>query len=204
LTFEGITCYPGHINSVDEQGVRELQRVDERLQSVLDDLKDAGFVAGIVSGGSTPALFESHRVHAWNEIRPGTYIFNDRNTVSCGGCSWEDCAAFVLTTVVSTSVKGQMIIDGGSKTFSSDRLLTGGDAGFGHIVEAPDAVFAKMNEEHGYVNLQHAGREFQVGDKVRVIPNHICVVVNLHETVYGVRGQNVENCWKVEARGKLQ
>jgi D-serine deaminase-like pyridoxal phosphate-dependent protein len=61
-----------------------------------------------------------------------------------------------------------------------------------------------MNEEHGYVDLSRAEREFGIGDRVRVIPNHICVAVNLHEQVYGVRGDHVEEVWKVEARGKLQ
>jgi D-serine deaminase-like pyridoxal phosphate-dependent protein len=148
-------------------------------------------------------LFHSHRIQAWNEIRPGTYIFNDKNTAALGACSFDDCAASILTTVVSTSVKGQMIVDGGSKTFSSDRLLTG-EPGFGYLVEAPGAVFTKMNEEHGYVDIRRAEREFQVGDRAHIIPNHICAAVNLHETIYGVRGDQVEECWRVEARGKLQ
>ena len=75
---------------------------------------------------------------------------------------------------------------------------------FGHVVEAPAARFHKMNEEHGYVDLTHTGREFSVGDRVHVIPNHICVAVNLHERVYGMRGDTVEEIWQVDARGKLQ
>ena len=135
----------------------------------------------------------------------GGYIFNDRNTVSERACALEDCAASVLATVVSTARTGQMIIDGGSKTFSSDRLAVGGDtAGFGHLVDDPRAVFTKMNEEHGYVDIRNCDRKFSVGDRVRMIPNHICVVVNLHERLYGVRGETVEHVWTVEARGKLQ
>ena len=61
-----------------------------------------------------------------------------------------------------------------------------------------------MNEEHGFVDLSGAGRTFEIGDRVHIIPNHICVAVNLHEQVYGVRGDQVEEVWKVEGRGKLQ
>jgi D-serine deaminase-like pyridoxal phosphate-dependent protein len=61
-----------------------------------------------------------------------------------------------------------------------------------------------MNEEHGYIDVSRTNREFSAGDRLRIIPNHICVAVNLHETVYGVRGDRVEECWKVEGRGKLQ
>jgi D-serine deaminase-like pyridoxal phosphate-dependent protein len=96
-----------------------------------------------------------------------------------------------------------MIIDGGSKTFSSDRLNSA-EVTFGQVVEAPGARFHKMNEEHGFIDLAHAEAEFSVGDRVHVIPNHICVAVNLHEKVYGVRGDVVEEVWPVDARGKLQ
>jgi D-serine deaminase-like pyridoxal phosphate-dependent protein len=97
-----------------------------------------------------------------------------------------------------------MIIDGGSKTFSSDRLANTAEVTFGRLVEAPGARFHKMNEEHGFIDLSHAEAKFSVGDRVRVIPNHICVAVNLHEKVYGVRGDTVEEVWPVDARGKLQ
>jgi D-serine deaminase-like pyridoxal phosphate-dependent protein len=97
-----------------------------------------------------------------------------------------------------------MIIDGGSKTFSSDRPVNSPDVTFGQIVEAPAARFHKMNEEHGFVDTTQAGRDFSVGDRVRVIPNHVCVAMNLHERVYGLRGGTVEEVWTVDARGKLQ
>jgi len=96
-----------------------------------------------------------------------------------------------------------MIIDGGSKTFPSDRLANTAEVTFGHLVEAPGARFHKMNEEHGFIEIAHAAAEFSVGDRVRVIPNHICVAVNLHEKVYGVRGETVEEVWPVDARGKV-
>jgi len=124
--------------------------------------------------------------------------------VRSGGCALEDCAATILATVVSTARAGHMIVDGGSKTFSSDRPLNSPEVTFGHVVEAPGACFHKMNEEHGFIDLTRADREFVVGDRVRVIPNHICVAVNLHEQAYGVRGGQVEEIWKVDARGKLQ
>ena len=204
LRFEGITFYPGQIKSLDESGLEGLQRVSEITRAVLEDFRKAGIETRIVSGGSTPTLFHSHQVYGLTEIRPGTYVFNDLNTVRSGACAMEDCAAWILATVVSTARPGHMIIDGGSKTFSSDRLANSAEVTFGHLVEAPGARFHKMNEEHGFVDLTHAETEFSVGDRVHVIPNHICVAVNLHERVYGVRGDEVEEAWTVDARGKLQ
>ena len=204
LSLEGITFYPGQIKSLDEAGMRQIDQLSATVDGILKDLKRIDFTPKIVSGGSTPTWLHSHRVAGLNEIRPGTYIFNDKNTVASGACGYEDCAGSILTTVVSTARKNQMIVDGGSKTFSSDRLSGSAEVSFGYLCEAPDAVFTKMNEEHGYVDIRAAGRDFTIGDRVRIIPNHICVAMNLHETVYGIRGDEVEQAWKVEGRGKLQ
>jgi D-serine deaminase-like pyridoxal phosphate-dependent protein len=204
LKLEGITFYPGHIKDAEEAGLRGLAQVADLLRSILDEFRAAGIELKVVSGGSTPTLFHSHEVRGLNEIRPGTYVYNDINTVRSAGCALSDCAASLLTTVVSTAVPGQMIVDGGSKTFSSDRLANSNELTFGHVMEAPGARFHKMNEEHGYIDITRAERRFDIGDRVRIIPNHICVAVNLHEQMYGIRGDQVEEVWKVEGRGKLQ
>jgi D-serine deaminase-like pyridoxal phosphate-dependent protein len=204
LKLRGIAFYPGHIKALSESGLRALDRLRELLASILADFRRAGIETPIVSGGSTPTLFHSHQIEGLTEIRPGTYVFNDMNTVTCGACELEDCAAAILATVVSTAHAGQMIIDGGSKTFSSDRLSASSEVTFGRVREAPGARFHKMNEEHGFIDLARAERTFDIGERVRVIPNHICVAVNLHERVYGVRGETVEETWTVDARGKLQ
>jgi D-serine deaminase-like pyridoxal phosphate-dependent protein len=204
LRLEGITFYPGHIKDMDETGLHALAALNDLLATILTDLAAAGIEPRIVSGGSTPTLFRSHEIAGLNEIRPGTYIFNDINTVRSNACTMEDCAAMIHATVVSTARPGHMIIDGGSKTFSSDRLNIGAEVTFGHVVEAPEARFFKMNEEHGYIDLAGGRDDFRPGDRVRVIPNHVCVAVNLHEQVYGVRGDLVEEVWRVDARGKLQ
>jgi D-serine deaminase-like pyridoxal phosphate-dependent protein len=153
----------------------------------------------IVSGGSTPTLFHSHEVVGLNEIRPGTYVYNDINTVRSGACAMEDCAASVLVTVVSLPRPGAMIVDGGSKTFSSDAPPT-----FGHLVEDSEAVFHRMNEEHGFIDISKCTRQFHLGEKLRIIPNHVCVVMNLHEQAHGHRNGQIERSWPIAARGKLQ
>ena len=204
LRLEGITFYPGHIKAADESAEPAIEALASLLHRITSEWKRAGLPLNIVSGGSTPLLFQSHRIEGMTEIRPGTYIFNDKNTWNMGACAREDCAATILTTIVSTARPGQIIIDGGSKTFSSDRLANSSEVSFGYFVDAPQAVLGKMNEEHGFVDVRGVQREFSVGDRLRIIPNHICVAVNLHEQLYGVRGDTVECVWPVAARGKLQ
>lgn len=204
LRLEGITFYPGHVKAADESAEPAIEALSALVHQMTLDWKRAGLPLNVVSGGSTPLLFQSHRIAGMNEIRPGTYIFNDKSTWFMGACKQEDCAASIVTTIVSTARPGQIIVDGGSKTFSSDRLANSSEVSFGHIIEAPEAVLAKMNEEHGYIDVRGVDREFQAGDRIRIIPNHICVAVNLHEQIYGVRGDQVEHVWPVAARGKLQ
>jgi len=205
LSFEGIAFYPGHIKDNGQQGREALTALGALIQSILADFRREGIEARIVSGGSTPSLFHSHEVTGVNEIRPGTYVYNDWNTVASGACTPVECAAVLLVTVVSTARPGQIVVDGGSKTFSSDRLAGSGvESTFGHVVEAPQAVFHKMNEEHGYINVRECGRKVEIGERLRIVPNHICVAVNLHERIYGIRGGELEEVWEVAGRGKLQ
>jgi D-serine deaminase-like pyridoxal phosphate-dependent protein len=196
----GLTFYPGHIREQHDQKIEQLSSTVDATRIAFEN---ARMPADIVSGGSTPLLFRSHEIAGLNEIRPGTYVFNDMNTVGSGGCKVEDCAASILVTVVSHRSGERVIVDGGSKTFSSDRD-SAGEPTFGRLIDAPEAVFPRMNEEHGFIDIRATGRQFEIGEKLRVIPNHICVAVNLHEFVYGTRGDTVEEVWKVEARGKLQ
>jgi D-serine deaminase-like pyridoxal phosphate-dependent protein len=201
VRFRGLTFYPGHIKHEDPAAIAALSQL---ISKTVAEFRAAGIEPEIVSGGSTPALFHSHEVEGLNEIRPGTYVYNDLNTIESGACKLEDCAATVLVTVVSLPRPGAMIVDGGSKTFSSDRLTGSSAVTFGRVVEDPKCVFHKMNEEHGFIDISRADRKFHLGEKLRIIPNHVCVVMNLHERVHGIRGGEVELEWKVEARGKLQ
>jgi len=203
LRWRGLAFYPGHIKALDEAGRARLGSLREALWSTVGLLKERGLEPEIVSGGSTPLLWESHTMPEMNEIRPGTYIFNDRNTVLSGACSPADCAATILVTVVSAA-PDRIIIDGGSKTFSSDRLAATGEATFGEVLGHPRLRFHKMNEEHGFIDLNGEPQSFRPGDRLRIVPNHICVAMNLHERVFAVRGEDVVAEWRVEARGKLQ
>lgn len=199
--FRGITFYPGHIkNQNDAVGIA---RLSDTISQTVDTFRRAGLAPEIVSGGSTPLLFRSHEIEGLNEIRPGTYVFNDMNTIASAACTLADCAASIMVTVVSTPRAHTAIVDGGSKTFSSDRLAGSTDITFGRVTEAPGTRFHKMNEEHGFLDTTNSERGFGTGEKLRIIPNHVCVAVNLHETVYGIRGEEVERSWKVEGRGKL-
>jgi len=171
-----------------------------KIDAVLAALSNAGFETKIVSGGSTPGAAYTSLVPRTTEIRPGTYVFYDASSLQAKVCVEDDCALRVLTTVVSTAVPRQCVIDAGSKTFSSDPTV--GVGTFGHFIGRPWTM-RKMNEEHGYVELD-GNAPPGVGEKVWVVPSHVCATVNLHDEIaYGRRGR-VDGSWKVMARGKVR
>ena len=192
LEFSGFLFYP------TEQSWPQTQRFyDEALHGV----REAGLEPHIVSTGGTPNLVNMGQLEGATEHRAGTYIFNDRMMLACGAATSDDCALSVYTTVVSRAAADRGILDAGSKTLPAD---TGALAdGFGLIVEYPQAKIHAFAEEHGFLDLSRSNDRPQVGDVVSVIPNHVCVVVNMFDRMIAVRGDKIIEVLPVAARGKL-
>jgi len=204
LEFSGLAFYPGHVReSVDEQDAK-LSALGASLERALARFTEAGLPPRVVSGGSTPTLWRTHELPGVTELRPGTYVYNDRTTASIGACAWDDCALTVLATVVSTAVPGQAVIDAGTKSLGREPVRGADGEGFGQLLEHPEVTVARMSEEHGVLDLAASDWRPAVGDRVRVIPNHVCIVVHLNDLVYGLRGDAVATSWPVAARGRGQ
>jgi D-serine deaminase-like pyridoxal phosphate-dependent protein len=211
LRYEGVGFYPGHIRTAIGEQQPQLAELARTLGASLSALEGAGLPPKVVSGGSTPAAWRMHEVAGITEVRPGTYVYNDRATAALGACEWDECALTVLATVVSTSVPGQAVIDAGTKALGREPIdgarAAGADpaltAGFGALLDRPEVTVARMSEEHGILDLSRSDWQPRVGDQVRVVPNHVCIVVHLNDVVYGVRGHDVvETKWPVAARGR--
>jgi D-serine deaminase-like pyridoxal phosphate-dependent protein len=201
LNFAGMLFYPGHIReAVGEQGA-PLTQLGADIARYVTALGAAGLPPRVVSGGSTPAAWRMHEVPLVNEVRPGTYAYNDRTTAMIGACDWDDCALTVLATVVSVAVPGQAVIDAGTKALGREPLRAEGD-GYGALLDHPEVVVSRMSEEHGILDLSKTTWRPRLGDQVRVVPNHVCIVVHLFDEIIGVRGHAVETRWPVEARGR--
>jgi len=192
LTFGGFMLYP------TESGWAEAQAFfDEALAGV----RAHGLDAKMVSTGGSPNLKNLGKLNGATEHRPGTYIYNDRMQVAAGVASWDDCALNIYATVVSRAAPERGILDAGSKTLTSD---TGGLDGHGLILEHPEARIARFAEEHGFLDLSRSNTRPNVGDVVRIVPNHVCVVVNMMDEVVMVRGDEIVGVLPVAARGKLR
>jgi len=214
LRYDGVAFYPGHVRQTTDAQAPAMAGVARQVEGTLEALARAGHPATVVSGGSTPTAWRMHEIPGLTEVRPGTYVYNDRVTAAIGACEWDACAFSVLATVVSTSVSGQAVIDAGSKALGRESMDHGrvdgaaaaaGDRvdGFGALLDRPEVVVTRMSEEHGVLDLSRTEWRPAVGDTVRVVPNHACVVVHLNDLVYGVRDDVVETRWAVAARGRV-
>lgn len=201
LIYRGITFYPGHIRAAVGQQSKDLDQLRSHLRHALEVLEQSGLKPEVVSGGSTPTAWEAHGIDGLTEMRPGTYAYNDRITAQVGACDWEDCALTVLATVVSTAVPGQAVIDAGSKALGREPPDREGD-GYGALLDQPEVTVQRLSEEHGILDLRNTGWRPALGEQVRVVPNHVCIAVHLHEVVYGIRHEQVESSWPVLARGR--
>lgn len=156
----------------------------------------------VVSGGGTPNAWSSHEIAGLTEYRAGTYVYHDRKTVGAGAAELDECALHVHTTLVSMPTSDRGVLDAGSKTLTSDTVPTEMGEGYGTILEYPDAVITGLSEEHAVVDFSACSQRPAIGDRLRVLPNHVCPVSNLYDEVYVHRDGVVEARLPVAARGK--
>jgi D-serine deaminase-like pyridoxal phosphate-dependent protein len=195
LDVAGISCYPGHCRGDDATIRRRLEEVDAILRETREAFAAAGIRCDRISGGSTPTRYATHMTCV-NELRAGTYALLDRAQGSL-----EDCALWVEATVISDSVPGQIVVDAGSKTLTSD---THPDGAFGALVGWPQARLHTLNEEHGYVDVSSLEEHPTPGARLRIVPNHACGCVNLHDGLLAVRDGVVDHVINVAARGLVR
>ncbi|MDR0290586.1 MAG: alanine racemase [Treponema sp.] len=201
LYIEGVEYYGGGIyacKSRDEVRLCARHERDEILAAA-ETLRSLGMDIRILSGGSSFSMFFPEELAGLCEVRAGNYIFNDCARLGLGLVGVEDCALRIYSTVVARPDGETAIIDAGSKTLTTDTVRS--REGYGYVVEAPNAIIYKLNEEHGFVK-QDGGLSWEIGRTVAVIPNHACTVPNLCDEIYAMRGETFEGPLRIEARGR--
>jgi len=189
LRFGGLMTYPAAGTRTASQAV---------LKATVKACEDAGLEVPVVSSGGSPDMWLDEGLDIVSEYRAGTYIYNDLSLVARGTTSLANCAMTVLATVVSRPTPDRAILDAGSKALTSDLL---GLEGYGMIVEHPEAKIYQINEEHGLVDVSKCANPPKVGDRVRVVPNHTCVVSNLFDRICIVSDGKLAGLLPVDARG---
>jgi len=162
----------------------------------------AGVALPVISAGGTPNMWRAHEVPGLTEYRAGTSIYHDRRSVGVDSATFDECALHVHVRVVSLPERDRAVIDAGSKVLTSDTVPTSIGRGYGHVLECPEAVITELSEEHGVVDFSACAERPALGDRLRVVPNHVCPVSNLVDEVVLHRRGVVEAVTAVAARGK--
>jgi D-serine deaminase-like pyridoxal phosphate-dependent protein len=211
LRLAGLLSHAGHAyHAGSEAELRAIAAEEGRLLGeVAERAGREGAAIAEISVGATPTARFSVGVPGVTELRPGNYVYFDRTQVALGAASLGDCALTVLATVV-TRHQDRLVFDSGSKTLSSDAARGAGNEGYGGVladVEAtaidPGLRIERLSEEHATVRVLGGDSRLQPGARVRIVPNHSCVVSNLVDEVVLVDGVQVVDRLPVAARGKI-
>lgn len=210
LRFKGLLSHPGQAYVQPSDAAMATVARDEAriLQALAEATRARGVTVSELSVGSTPTARFIGETTGLSEMRPGNYVYYDRSQVALGSAQLEQCALTVLSTVVSTH-GDRVILDAGSKTLSSDLVARAGFPGYGAMFTDLASVNAlnedlhieRLSEEHATVRVT-GGTTLRTGDRVRILPNHACVVSNLADEVALIAGTHVVDRIPVVARGK--
>jgi D-serine deaminase-like pyridoxal phosphate-dependent protein len=206
IDLAGVFTHEGHVYvQARDDAERERMTLDCCTAAVetAERLRERGIPAQTVSVGSAGTFRFAIRAPGVTEVRPGTYVFNDRSQIAQGACGPDDLAAFAVTTVVSRPAPDRIVVDAGSKVLTSDRMLVADPPlSFGAVWGHDDWEVARLSEEHGVLTVP-PGADVRIGDRLAIVPNHVCPTINLASFVTVVEGGNAERV-PVAARGLVQ
>jgi D-serine deaminase-like pyridoxal phosphate-dependent protein len=201
LRFEGIQLYLGHLYGDAARSAESFEQVNRLWAPAHEALCAAGLRPKVVSSGSTPSVFGTHRLRHVNEIRVGTAVYNDYFSLKFQHCTLDACAARVVATVVSDVVPGQVIIDAGAKALSAKQLLRHERLEMGFIPEYPGARIFRLHEEHGWVDVSRCQPPPRIGQRLSIVPVAVSHCVNQYEDFYLLTQKGVLEKERVDARG---
>lgn len=204
LELSGIYTHEGnvHVAANSEELHQIASEAGRKMVQTANMIRESGVEIATVSVGATPSARITCTIPGVTETRPGTYVFNDFSQVKLGVAEEKDCALTVLATVISVPAEDRAVIDAGTKSLTSDKFSAFGV--YGSVKDAPHVALGRAYEEHGVLSVGSEAKRLKVGDKLEIIPNHVCPVANLFDELVGVRNDKVTLTWKVAARGKLR
>lgn len=209
LEFEGVLTHEGHV-----YGCRTRKELKEAsicaaalVVAVADAIRADGHEVRTVSAGSAVSAPSAIGVVGLTEFHPGTYVFNDVRQMSLDACGLEDCAASIVSTVVSAPRPGAIVLDAGSKSIFGETIpapFSFEYSGHGLIKGLRRARIVSLSEEHAVVDVSNCQFAPAIGKRVEIVPNHICLAVNLHDEMHVVEEDEIFAVWQIAARGKVR
>lgn len=207
VKLKGIFSHEGHTYGATtrDECVDMFRKSQEDTLYAAKLIRDAGIDVEVISIGATPSIMLGEILPGITEIRPGTYILMDAAQGHAIG-DYSRCAATILATVVSKPTSERIVLDAGVKAltaFTRDKGICY-TPGYGLVKDSADLRLSKLYDEHGLINNREANKKLKIGDKVEIIPNHICPTCNLYDKMYLIKDGFVLEELPILCRGKSQ
>ena len=214
LHLRGLLAHAGHAYHARSDDDLRTIAVDEALtlRSLADAARHDGVPIDELSAGATPSMRFSLEQDGLTEYRAGNDVYFDRTQIGLGAAGLDDCALTVLATVVSKPADGRIILDSGAKTLAADGArgfspLAGHGTVLRDIARASDPdenlIVERLSEEHATVRVVSGRTPLEPGDRVRLVPNHSCVVSNLVDRAWITDQGDVVGELPIAARGQI-
>ncbi|MFN8224142.1 MAG: alanine racemase [Gaiellales bacterium] len=207
LALAGVFTHEGHVYGRardDAERQRLTAEACAAAVATVEEIRRLGHEAPVVSVGSAATFRFAVRCPGVTEVRPGTYVFNDLTQIAQGAATWADLAALVVTTVVARPAPDRIVVDAGSKVLTSDRMIVPEPvATYGAVLGRPGWTVSRLSEEHGILDVP-TGAAVAVGDRLVIVPNHVCPAINLATAVTVVIDDGAIERWPIAARGLVR
>ena len=201
LNLAGIQMYAGNCMHIEGFPDRQAKytKVMQKGIDTLTLLQDNGIEVPIVSGGGTGTYNMETDLGLINELQAGSYAFMDIEYRDIGGQESDvytdfEVSLFVLVTAISQPQSRLITVDGGFKSFASDKMPP-------QFRDVEGVVYHWGGDEHGIIQLDNPSREIVLGDKLAMLTPHCDPTVNLHDFYFPYRDGLVHEIWPVSARG---
>jgi len=198
LRFAGLMGYEGHLVMLPdpEQRLIKVREATGKLQEAYDLLQQHGLTPEIVSGGGTGTYDMTGTCAPMTEIQAGSYVLMDTTYLKIRP-EFEP-ALTVLSTVVSRPTGSRIVTDSGLKTVSKE-------FGWPQVIGHPGVAVQSLSEEHGKLSVMSPESvTLEPGNKIQLIPSHVCTTINLHDNLYITQGGQLVDIWPIAARGRAQ
>jgi len=193
LNFRGLMGYQGHgpHHPPTPETQSALRQTLRALIETRDCLQRAGIPVEIVSSGGT-GNYATVGMHAGvTEVQAGSYLFMDTDYRE--SCVDFDLSLTVLATVVSKD-SDRVVLDVGVKALSSER-------GLPTLKGIEGVTVRKLNAEHAILAFESPAAACRPGARIELWVPYADATVNLHDRVYGIRGDQVEEEFRIERGG---
>jgi D-serine deaminase-like pyridoxal phosphate-dependent protein len=200
LKLKGIQGFAGQAQHIASEPDRRhsAAAVQDHLQRFRKALEAAHLPVDCISGSGTGTSLYDY-TGPYTELQVGSYIFMDADYQSIDGTREPglgfETSLYILATVVSASIAGQVTVDAGVKALAfngpAPKIIVGAPAG---------TTYRFAGDEHGILQLPDGAAQPKLGTKVLLQTTHCDPTVNLFSQYQAFHPNGRLEIWPIGGR----